>query len=226
MLQFIQFFLQRLLPYTCHVCGRPADQPLDLCRACFADLPILTHSCVRCANILPALETSLLCGQCLLQPPAYDRAFAQFVYQPPISTLICDLKFRFVLSAARLLGELLSAKIKQDWYQHESLPQAIIPIPLHFRRLKERGFNQALEISRPIAHALGLPLLTDVCARNKATLPQATLKISERRTNMRDAFVIKKNINFQHIAVIDDIITTGQTMENFCLLLRNYGIKK
>src|SRR5204863_2097157 len=111
-----------------------------------------------------------------------------------------NLKFQHALQNARLLGELLAEKIRHDWYSNKSLPAAIIPVPLHDQRLKERGFNQALEIARPIAKTLQIPLFVNDFVRKKHTIAQATLPAEQRRRNMRDAFLIKRNLKKQHIA--------------------------
>lgn len=133
------------------------------------------------------------------------------------------MKFQHALTNARLLGELLAEKIQQDWYREKSLPDVIIPIPLHKKRLRERGFNQALEIARFTAKKLHLPIDASSSLRTKPTLAQTTLSAKERQKNLRGAFLIKENFRYQKVAVIDDVITTGHTMMAFCQALKNQG---
>jgi ComF family protein len=155
--------------------------------------------------------------------PRFFSDDALFVYEPPVTKIILDLKFKHDLSHARVLGELLSDHL-QNYYQSHTPPEVLIPIPLHKTRLKERGFNQALEIARPVARRLKIPLQLKNIHRIKATQPQATLRKEERTQNMRNAFRVKTN--YQHVAVIDDVITTGNTMSEFCRTLLTSGVLK
>lgn len=168
----------------------------------------------------------MLCGECIQKKPPFQRTHALFLYEPPIPKLILDLKFHHQFAHAKLLGELLAKKIQEKWYQTDELPTAIIPIPLHPKRLQERGFNQALEIARPIARRLNLPLFIHDLKRHKATLAQAQLPANLRRQNILQAFSTKKLFNNEHIAVVDDVITTGNTMREFCRLLKKQGAGK
>lgn len=167
-----------------------------------------------------SIKDLVYCEACETLEPPYDTISALYLYQAPIMQLILELKFKHVLANARLLGELLAQKIKTDWYANQPLPDMILPIPLHFSRLKERGFNQAIEIARPIAKAIKRPLAYHFAQRIKPTSAQATLNLAERRQNIKQAFIIRENISNLHIAVIDDVITTGETIREFCKTLR------
>ncbi len=214
------------MPTVCILCRTPAYQPYDLCLPCWQNLPILTHSCRLCANSLPHTPSENLCGECIQKNPPFERTHALFLYQPPIPKLILDLKFHHHFANANLLGELLAKKIREEWYQTAALPTAIIPIPLHPNRLRERGFNQAVEIARPIAKRLHLPLLTREFIRHKATVPQASLQADQRKQNMLNAFSTRQFLKNQHVAVVDDVITTGNTIREFCRLLKKQGAGK
>lgn len=205
------------------LCGNLAERSQDLCSGCHADLPILTQSCVRCANVLTSKIENLICGHCIHQPPPFDYTHALFLYQPPVTQLILKLKLTHALLHARLLGELLAEKMVSEWYQKKTLPDMIIPVPLHIKRLRERGFNQALEIARPIAKKLQLPLETRDILRVKATLAQATLSADERRKNIRQAFLVARDLTGLSIAVVDDVVTTGNTIKEFCHELKKRG---
>jgi ComF family protein len=211
-------------PHTCVLCGYPAKRTQDLCQPCLDDLPILAHSCPRCANNFTA-SLELLCGSCLKENPPFDYTHALFSYESPISNLITELKFQHNLVNAKVLGELMAEAIENKWYQHKSLPDIIIPMPLHNTRLKERGFNQALEIARPIAKRLHLPLdLTS--KRIKFTQAQTTLQVKARAKNMKNAFYIDPSFTYQHVAILDDVITTGQTVTALSKALKQAGVHK
>ncbi|EKD54708.1 MAG: Protein GntX [uncultured bacterium] len=226
MINYFKKIINRLLPYPCLFCKKMAASSLHACQACLHDLPILPYGCLRCANILPISAQKDLCGQCLKNPSAFDETHAIFIYQPPITRLILDLKFHHALVNGRLIGELLAEKIEQEWYREKTLPTAIIPVPLHQKRLKERGFNQAIEIARPIKKKLKLPLLKMHCARIKPTKAQANLPANERKQNVLNAFTIRYPIKHQHVAVIDDVMTTGATLNEFCRILKKHGVQK
>jgi ComF family protein len=196
---------------------------LDLCEPCHRELPILTHFCLKCAAFL---KTQSLCEQCTANTPPFDRTYALLTYEDNVKRLILNLKFQQDLKNARLLGELLTVKIQQDWYREQSLPSVIIPVPLHKKRLKARGFNQALEIARPISKALDLPIDITSCERIKFTKPQATLHAEERLENVANAFQVYQDFSQQHIAVLDDVITTGHTITAFTSALKKAGANR
>jgi ComF family protein len=212
-----------LLPYTCILCHQNSQCSRDLCFNCYQELPHLTLTCPRCALPLKEVGPNILCGHCLRYNPPFIETYALFYYEPPITRLILELKFNQNLAHARVLGELLTEKIHTQWYCNQSLPKLIIPVPLHPKRIQERGFNQAIEIARPIARALQLPLDTQSCQRIRHTAAQATLSASERLQNIKNAFHVSRNLNQQSIAVVDDVITTGHTVMEFCNTLKKNG---
>ncbi len=215
-----------LLPNICILCSNITDRAQDLCLPCLQQLPFLKQGCTACANLLPATQRDSLCGQCLQGKPPFDTTHSLFLYQPPIPKLVLDLKFHQAITHAKLFGELLTEKIQHEWYQKNELPTAIIPVPLHAARLKERGFNQAIEIARPIANALKVPLLIHDAVRIKKTTPQATLPAAKRKSNIKNAFQFHKTYFNQHIAIVDDVITTGNTIYEFSRLLKKQGAAK
>src|SRR3990167_1415045 len=157
-------YLSWLLPYTCILCHQPSQRRQDICVDCLNNLPILSHPCPSCALPLPGdLQTP--CGSCQRQTPAFNKIHAIFTYQTPITQLILQLKFHHQLIYARIFGELLAEKIQCTWYRTTPLPNVIIPVPLHPSRLQKRGFNQALEIAKPLAKILWLPIDTQCCSR-------------------------------------------------------------
>jgi ComF family protein len=208
-----------LLPPICILCGAH-NETKNICLPCQKDLPILSHHCPQCAHILPI---NTVCGTCSANPPPFNHTFALFPYQPPIIRLIRGLKFHRQLSHAHLLGELLALAVKEQWYRNQFLPNAIIPLPLHPIRLKERGFNQSLELARPVSRRLSIPLDTEGIIRIKHTVTQSSLTSSDRAQNMANAFAVRCDYTGSFLAVVDDVMTTGQTLSACCQALKQAG---
>jgi ComF family protein len=204
------------------MCGDPAKQEIDLCQPCQQELPWLEQVCNRCA--LP-LTNATTCGSCLQQEPPFSKTLALWHYQSPIDHFIAGLKFNHHLVYARLLGKLLSKGL-QSHYQHQALPECIIPVPLHVKRLQERGFNQALEIARSIAKKLKLKIDFKSCQRTRATEAQSALPAKQRHRNVKNAFTVTNSFHYKHVALIDDVITTGHTISELSSVLREAGVEQ
>ncbi len=211
-----------LLPPSCVLCGYLTHTPYNICHPCQHDLPILPNHCPQCARFVSIAKP---CGECLTSPPAFDRTFTLFPYEFPIIQLIIQLKFQHQFSHAKALGELLTQAIQTNWYANQRLPDVIIPIPLHAKRLRERGFNQALEIAKPIAKTLAIPIDKTGVKRIKPTLAQSTLPAAERKQNMANAFILTRDYSGLSVAVVDDVITTGSTIRECCRMLKQAGAK-
>lgn len=209
--------LNFLLPQVCVVCKTKTLS--NLCPKCRAKLPRINHGCECCGREL-ALG-GLICGACLNHPPPFTRTITPFFYAAPIDQLIIALKFHGRLLNAQVLGELL-AEYLIAYYRLHPKPALIIPVPLYKTRLKERGYNQALEIVKPSAKKLALPIARYNCQRIKNTTMQTLLTADERRMNVKKAFIVTQPLP-AHIAVIDDVITTGSTITEFCKVLRKSG---
>ena len=209
-----------LWPARCALCGQSGQPELDLCAACEADFPVNDNACEHCAEPLPvALVQPVLCGACLRRPPAFDACFAPFRYAFPIDRLIQGLKYRRDLCYGRVLGQLLARHVSH----RGTRPDAVIPVPLASHRYRERGFNQARELALPLCKSLGLPLRSDLVVRQRETRGQAGLDRKERRKNMRNAFALAAPLRARHIAIIDDVVTTGSTVNELSKLLRAGG---
>lgn len=193
---------------------------LDLCRGCREDLPRNRRACRICADLLPAPG---LCGHCQTHGSSLDQVVAPYLYQPPMDHLLTGLKFRGQLHHAPLLAELLIEELR---HQVDPLPEALVPVPLHEQRIRQRGYNQALEIARPVARTLGIPLHWSLVRRRRATPPQSGLNEASRRRNVQDAFEYphKEPIPFSHVAILDDVMTTGSTVEVLARLLKHHGV--
>jgi ComF family protein len=207
---------------ACDLCGAASRHSIGLCPACLDDLPVIPHPCPRC-GISQAHAIPGPCGACQRQPPAFDSAFIPFAYAPPLSGYITGLKFRSRLAAARLLGELLIRALPADVPDR---PDCLLPVPLHARRLRGRGFNQALEIARPVAKHLQLPLDTHSVIRCRDTRPQSDLDQAGRRRNLRGAFELRQALPWRHVAIVDDVVTTGNTVNAVAGLLRRHGVER
>lgn len=206
-----------LLPPSCVLCGGRGAGGRDLCRACATELPYLRLGCRQCA--LP-LGYDGLCGRCLQKAPAFDRAHASFDYAAPVAQLIQGLKFNGKLHHARLLGDLMAECLAAAV---PALPELLVPVPLHPARLRQRGFNQALELARPVARALRLPLAPGYCRRRLATPPQTGLDARARRRNLKDAFEVHGR-PVAHVALVDDVMTTGSTVEVLARTMKRAGV--
>lgn len=219
--------LAQILPTTCVLCSVISPRSIGLCHQCEIDLPWLTTTCKICAVPLMAVKNDKekICGQCLQHKLAFSAVTALFHYQPPIDNFIMALKFHQQLLYARLLGELLAMRLQQNYHQ-QALPELIIPVPLHPQRLRERGFNQALEIARPIAKKLNLPLDINHCERIRATSTQSLLPANQRQDNVKSAFKVMRALAVKHVAIIDDVITTGHTVNEFSQTLRHAGVER
>jgi len=211
-----------LLPYTCLLCGAPGDRDRDLCSGCHAALPMNHYAC-QCCGIPLGTRVEVSCGQCQQHPPPFQRTFAPLLYQPPVDYLIKELKFHHRLTVARLLGDWLSEMLES---RQTLLPECIIPVPLHTTRLRERGFNQALELARPMAKHYKIPLVTNAVRRIRHTTPQVQLDIKARRGNVRGAFSVHQPVLNRHVAVIDDVITTGNTITEVARVLCSAGVEE
>lgn len=223
-LQILRAIGYRLLSPTCAICRLPSQQARDLCLACEADLPLNHHACAQCALPITATSHNLCCGNCLQKPPAFHCTLAPYLYQKGVTRLIYDLKFNQQLANANIMGQLLAEKVR-EYYANRKMPQVIIPIPLHKKRLRHRGFNQAAEIGKPISRHLNIALDLFNCQRIIDTAPQSSLAATQRRKNLRGAFAIKP-LHARHVAVLDDVITTGSTLREFCATLRKAGAEQ
>ena len=209
--------MKPLWPTHCLLCCEITPNAA-LCEGCLNELPWLMDNCYQCGLPFekPAFPTTR-CGACVTQPPPFEKTIALFQYQSPITHFISQLKFNHRLLYAHLLGTLLSKKI-------DTSPDCIIPIPLHYKRLRQRGFNQSVEIARPIAKKRNIPINIDAFVRCKNTQPQATLPARDRAFNIKKAFKQQKPFTAKHVAIIDDVMTTGNTITEFSKLLKRSGV--
>ncbi len=212
-----------LFPGTCVLCAARINRARDFCPRCEVSLPWLGRACRRCAVPLETGDrTPRVCGACQRRPPAFTRTRALFRYAPPIDHLIHGLKYHGRLDLARSLGELLADELEKSTLQID----VIVPVPLHRTRLRARGYNQALELARPLAARLGLRLDYACVERARATAPQATLAPKARQRNVRQAFSAAGRLDGLRLALVDDVMTTGHTANAVATCLRRAGARQ
>ena len=207
-----------LLAPSCTLCGERVSHRQPFCDGCEHSLPLLDAGCAVCATQLPPESSSLICGECQQHPPRFASVHAVFRYAAPIDRLIQGAKYhaRFDwlgLLATRLCGHVRARATEVD---------AIVPVPLHRARLRSRGYNQALELARPIAKSLRLPLHLGV-ERVRPTPPQTAMSLSERRRNVHKAFIARHECKGLRVAIVDDVMTSGATAQAVAGCLRQAG---
>ena len=212
--------LTALFPGRCRLCGnRVAGEP-GLCQPCRNEAPWLAEACACCSLPLPASHDDSLCGRCQKHAPSFDSTTALFHYQPPVDYLIKRLKFAGELGIGPLLAGLLANRLAA---RETALPELLIPVPLHRSRLQQRGFNQARELARTVAARLEIRTAHRLCRRHRKTEPQSLLSHNARRLNLRNAFTVTTDTLPAHVAIIDDVMTTGHTANELSRVLKAAG---
>ena len=212
-----------LIPPTCILCGSAGFDYQDICQGCFNDLTRNIHRCYCCAEIFESPITSpRLCGHCISRPPIFDETHAPFIHQSIIRYLITTLKFNRQYKNARLLASLLVSHINKT----AEMPDLIIPVPLHKQRFHERGFNQSLEIALILSKQLNVPLNNTSCIRHRNTPHQINLHAKQRKNNIKNAFKIISPITADHVVILDDVMTTGSTVNELAKVLKKAGVTR
>lgn len=208
-----------LLAPRCLLCGERGANGRDLCGNCTEPLPWNRSACRHCAIPLPEAG---VCGACLQSPPPVSRTHAAFVYGFPLDRLVPRFKFHHDLAAGRLMAELMAQALAQA-----PRPEALIPVPLHAARLRQRGYDQALELAKPLSRALAVPLMDDALLRSRATAAQSELDAAARQRNLRGAFAVRAAAALPaHVALVDDVMTTGATLHAAAKALRRAGVAR
>lgn len=214
--------LNGLLSPCCVLCGLPSAS-VCLCYSCKMDLPWIDAHCRQCGVPLET-ETVESCGQCCQTPPAYWSVVSPLIYEFPVNRLVQALKFRRQLAEGRVLSHLLAEYI---YHQEVDLPDVLIPVPLHRWRMLKRGFNQAYELAAYISRALGVRLDGTSLRRSRYTIAQSGLSRKQRLQNVHGAFQWHADQRAcKHIAVVDDVMTTGTTATECARVLMNAGAQR
>lgn len=202
----------------CQTCRGPSDAGSH-CAACLEALPLNRWSCIRCAEpLLTPLPGPVLCAHCLTRMPAFDRVYAPLLYAPPVDRATQALKFHGDLRAAQWLADWLDRHLPAI-----PTPNLVIPVPLHPTRIRARGYNQALEIARPLTRARGWTLAPDIAHRHRATRAQSELDAEARRRNLKGAFRICGAVDDARVLIVDDVVTTAATASSLAAALRAAG---
>jgi ComF family protein len=218
-----QLLAQALLPSSCALCGARCDGAV--CPPCHTQFVTSATRCPRCANPVASADARRDCAHCLARRPAFDATLAAVDYGAPLDGLVLQLKFGGQLALAPwFAGVLRDAVLEQRGVM---LPNLLCPVPLGPRRLVERGFNQALEIARPLARALGVPLHARLAIRARDTQAQSSVAPDQRRRNLRNAFIVAPEalamVRGQHIGIVDDVMTSGHTLDELAATFKRSG---
>ena len=215
--------LNTLLPQRCELCQTATGNDAPLCLRCRQAMPTPPQACCpRCGDFSAA---GVVCGHCLSSPPNFDRVISPFLYAEPVDRMVQALKYRHQLALAVWFGAQLLNRLRDRLPSINGI-DALLPMPLHPTRLRERGFNQSLEISRPIARGLDKPLLTTAVERIRNTAPQATLPREARHHNICGAFECRRDFSGQSLLVVDDVLTTGSSAGELARILKLHGARQ
>lgn len=198
---------------ACAACGLAAG---PICPECEADFfPLAQARCVVCA--IPITTPDAVCGRCQATPPHFQRTTALADYAPPVAGMVAALKFGARLDLATVFGQMLARRVTLN-------PAArVVPVPLAYERHAERGFNQSMQIARALCNASGARLDSDVIRRIRHAPPQQTLALKERRRNVRGAFEATRRIDGAHVLMVDDVMTSGSTLDEVARVLGQAG---
>ena len=212
--------LSWLLPSRCLQCKSAIKSNTGpICTSCYTELPFQGNNCARCGQRYSSGHD--YCGRCLSSPPSFDQCFCPFEYKSGIKDLICSIKYREKPSLAKAAAQLLAREITENDIE---LPQAIIPVPMHVKRLRSRGYNHANLIAKQLSLILDIEYIDDLIAKTKPTPAQAGLSLKKRQTNLKNSFKLTKSTKFSRIAIIDDVMTTGATAEEIAKILKKNGV--
>jgi ComF family protein len=217
---WLRSLLKQIYPQSCLLCGDAADHATRFCDSCYSTLPFNHHACPQCALPLPpeaAAESR--CGACINKRLPYTACLTALRYEPPSNQLITQLKFRHHLDLIAPLAQLIIDRLGDM----KNPPELLLPVPLHQQRMRERGFNQAVELARVVAKHYGIPLDCRMVKRTRNTEAQSNLSERLRRNNLRHAFRVSGSLQGRRVAILDDVVTTGSTINEMSKTLRRSG---
>jgi len=207
---------------ACFLCETPAKTSHGLCADCYRQVPRIQQHCLMCG--IPLQADKLYCGQCLRQAKPFQRSFIPTVYQFPTDRFIQQLKFQHHFNHLPVLTQLLIDHLAHK--QLNTLPDALIPVPLHPKRMRQRGFNQSTELCKHLAKHFHIPVLNQTVKRIVNTPAQTGLSAKLRSKNMRQAFQITHPMTARHVAIVDDVVTTTSTVSALAQVLTSAGVQR
>lgn len=196
-----------------------SETHMTWCKTCEQDI---IHNVIRCQICARSSLTNKPCGNCIKCPPYFSQSLILFDYQYPANELIKAFKFGKRAELAFRFAE----KFVERLINADKLPDSLIPVPLHKTRQRARGYNQSLELAKHISRMLNISLDTTSCKRIKNTETQSTLSTKARERNVKDAFILTNHVLPKHVAIIDDVITTGSTVNEIARLLKRSGCEQ
>ena len=213
----LSLLFNRVFPCYCLVCDQRTQPGQNFCQYCYLTLPFINAACPVCAAVLARSE---ICGRCLAETPFFDASTSVFEFTEPISHYIYQYKYqdRF------FLGKVLSLELATAVSSFKpGLPDLIVPVPLHQKRLRQRGFNQSAMIARHVARKIKIPFKNNYLCRHKFVAPQTELNARQRRDAVKNAFSVNQQDRYTHIALVDDVVTTTHTVNQAARALKTAG---
>ena len=222
-MELAQKLLSNLFPCRCILCQQTVKHSFEVCPDCYRALPHNEICCVSCA--LPLAEdinNEVLCGSCIQKAPAFDYANSLFRYEGDVIRLVHQLKFGEKIGFSRTIGEMLLMQLLKT----NEKPDCILPVSLHKSRLRQRGFNQSIEISRVLAKNLVIPIEHTAVVRHRSTAAQSGLNAKQRQKNIKGAFSVVAKLNYKHVLIVDDVMTTGATVNELAKVLKKNNVER
>ena len=222
-MELAQKLLSNLFPCRCILCQQTVKHSFEVCPDCYRALPHNEICCVSCA--LPLAEdinNEVLCGSCIQKAPAFDYAHSLFRYEGDVIRLVHQLKFGEKIGFSRTIGEMLLMQLLKT----NEKPDCILPVSLHKSRLRQRGFNQSIEISRVLAKNLVIPIEHTAVVRHRSTAAQSGLNAKQRQKNIKGAFSVVAKLNYKHVLIVDDVMTTGATVNELARVLKKNNVER
>ena len=219
MISITQWLKRKRLPRCCALCTLYHDGFDAVCDACHTFLTPITFACPYCAQPLPE-GAFLTCGQCIRKKPYFDRAIAPYIFEEPLRTLMHEFKYKRGLYLNSFLSKLIINHLPTQALDTECL----IPVPMHVEKLRQRGFNQAAELTKYIGRTLDIPYDLYSCTKIIKTPSQAGLNASERHRNLLNAFQTN-TLPYKRVTLIDDLLTTGSTANELAKTLKRKGVE-
>ncbi|RLA08263.1 MAG: ComF family protein [Gammaproteobacteria bacterium] len=217
MLKILKKIEKIIYPPACIICNKPGYNNIDLCKNCYDDLLVNNNCCQKCATPLMGDVTYKICGSCLNNPHKnYHKILSVFIYKGVAKNLVHLLKFKHKQTVAKIMAQLIDKNITLS-------ADAIIPIALHKKRLKTRGFNQATIIASELSKILKIPVVDNILYRHIDTKPQVELSAKLRIKNVSNAFKCSQKMTFKNVILIDDVATTTNTIISAAKTLKKHG---
>ena len=213
-----------LFPPCCVLCNAPGQADLDLCLACQRDLPWLDSTCQRCGWPVESAEKHSQCGYCSNKTSSYERAVSLLEYRWPVDQMVRELKFEKNRAHARVLATLM-AQLLPFHYEQQPLPELITSVPMHPRRMRQRGFNQADLVAKRVGRLLNIPYAPHVARRTRYSEPQSGLNAQQRAANIAGCFECDLP-RHRSIAIVDDVFTTGSTAQELSKQFKQAGVEQ